>query len=187
MKKEEIYEKSLRLFLDRGFDNTPMSLIAKELGLSKGGLFHHFASKEKLLYEIIEHILENDLVPILENAEKIADSKERITYFVRNYTKLLANDNGARVVLHESGRLQPNHYWKIRGIWKRIYALLSNALSELQGSGEGKPLNKAFSAFAALGMCTWTFYWFDYSRKGSAEELAETFVEIFLKGFLRGD
>jgi hypothetical protein len=57
----------------------------------------------------------------------------------------------------------------------------------MQSSGEGKEMNKVFSSFAVLGICTWTFYWFDYSRKDSGEELAETFVEIFLKEFLKGD
>lgn len=187
MKKRDIHEKSLRLFLERGYDNTPMSLLAKELGLSKGGLFHHYPNKEMLLFEIILDLLETQLIPILEDAAKIADPRERLIYFIGNYTKLLANDNGARVVLHESGRLKAGHYKKIRGIWKRIFDVLSGAMSEMQDSGEGKALNKAFSTFAVLGMCTWTFYWFDYSRKDSAEELAETLVEIFLKGFLKVD
>lgn len=177
----------MKLFVERGFDNTPMSLIAAELGLSKGGLFHHYPTKEMLLFEIIEHLLKNGIAPILDAAEKIADPKERITYFIKNYTRLMANDNSARVVFQEHKRLQPNHFQKIRDTWKKTYTLLSTALSEMQGSGAGKDLNKAFSTFAILGMSTWTLYWFDDSRKESAEELAETFVEIFLKGFLRGD
>ena len=56
----------------------------------------------------------------------------------------------------------------------------------MQASGKTKKMNSAFAAFAAIGMCSWTFYWFDYSRKEGAEELAETFVEIFLKGISTG-
>ena len=43
-------------------------------------------------------------------------------------------------------------------------------------------MNSSFAAFAAIGMCSWIFYWFDYSREESGEELSETFVEIFMRG-----
>jgi hypothetical protein len=33
-------------------------------------------------------------------------------------------------------------------------------------------------------MVFWIVYWFDYSRQANAEELAETLVQIFLKGLL---
>ena len=186
MEKKEIREKSVKLFLERGYDNTPMFLIAKELGLSKGGLFHHYPTKEALLYEIISELLEDHLVPILEHAEGITNPRDRIMYFLKHYTVLLASDDGGRVALREVRRLETEHYQRIRDIWRRTFDLLSGALAEMRNSGEGKELNTAFSSFAALGMCTWTLYWFDYSRKDSAEALAETLVEIFLKGFLRG-
>jgi len=52
-------------------------------------------------------------------------------------------------------------------------------------SGKGKKLKKIFAAFAAIGMCSWVFYWFDYLRRESGEELSKNFAEIFLKGILK--
>lgn len=187
MEKEEIYRKSLKLFLDRGYDNTPMSLVAKEVGISKGGLFHHFPTKEYLLYEIVVDLLETDFVPIIEQAEKIVDPKEKIVYFVENYTKLLTSNEGAKVVLHEVRRLHPESQQTIKKIWRRTYDFLSGAIVELQQSGHGKEFNRSFITFALLGMCSWIFYWFDYSRPVSTKELADAFGEIFFNGFLKAD
>ena len=183
-KKEEICKKTQKLFVERGYDNTPMSFIAEELGLSKGGLFHHYKTKEDLLHDIIANLLERNFVPLIENARKIGDPKQRITYFIDNYTKLMASDNAAKIVMHEAQRLDPVHYEKVRKIWRQTFDLLRDAFSELKRSGEGKELNSKFAAFAALGMCSWVFYWFDYSRKESVQELSDTFVEILLKGLL---
>lgn len=183
MEKKEICEKTLNLFVERGYDHTPMSLVAKELGLSKGGLFHHYQTKEKLLYDIITNLLKNNFVPILENARKISDPKQRIIYFINNYTQLVSNDNATKVVVHDAERLDPVHYEEVRKIWRQTFDLLCDALSEMQRSGEGRELNSKFVSFAAIGMCSWIFYWFDYSRKESVQELSDTFVEILFNGF----
>jgi len=39
-KREQIYEKALELFIANGYDQTPLSQIARELNLTKAGLCH---------------------------------------------------------------------------------------------------------------------------------------------------
>ena len=63
--------------------------------------------------------------------------------------------------------------------------LIRNTLALMEVQGKIEKINKNFAAFALLGMCSWTFYWFDYERQESAEELADTYVRIFLKGVLK--
>jgi hypothetical protein len=45
-------------------------------------------------------------------------------------------------------------------------------------------LNPTFAAFAALGMCSWIFYWFDYSRPNDSVEVAATMADVFMGGVL---
>lgn len=184
-KKEEISHKALELFLEKGYDKTPMSDIAKALGSSKGGLFHHFSKKEELLFYIIDQLMRKNLVPILEKAENIDDAEKKLKYFLENFTKLLAKDDSTRVVMHDSKRLSPGNYKKIRSYFLRSYNLIYDAISELDSDGKLKPLDKAFVTFGIIGMCSWTFYWFDYSRKETSEKLAKTYIEIILNGILK--
>lgn len=53
-KREEIMTIAAKLFAQRGYENTPLSAICKEAGVSKGLIFHHFKSKELLLREIYQ-------------------------------------------------------------------------------------------------------------------------------------
>ena len=137
-KKEEICKKTQKLFVERGYDNTPMSFIAEELGLSKGGLFHHYKTKEDLLHDIIENLLERNFVPLIENARKISDPKERIIYFIDSYTKLMASDNAAKIVMHEAQRLDPVHYEKVRKIWRQTFDLLRGTFSGVETLRRGQ-------------------------------------------------
>ena len=51
-KKEAILDASLVLLSERGFHNTPVSLIAKEAGVSAGIIYHYFDNKEDLIDEL---------------------------------------------------------------------------------------------------------------------------------------
>ena len=51
-KRAAILQTTLDLISDRGFHNTPMSLIAKEAGVSAGTIYHYFAGKDELIFEL---------------------------------------------------------------------------------------------------------------------------------------
>ncbi len=53
-RKQAIIETAERLFMERGYENATIQDVIDELKLSKGGFYHHFASKEQLLEEICE-------------------------------------------------------------------------------------------------------------------------------------
>jgi AcrR family transcriptional regulator len=182
-KLDEICDIALELFIAYGYDQTPLSRIAKAIGLTKAGLYHYFSSKEELLFFIHDRHLKNILIPMLDAAERIPDPEERLAFFLKNYTKKsMTADAAARVLVHENRKLKPVHQEKIKGVWRRVFNLIRDALSEMEAMGKIRRTNKTFAAFAALGMCSWTFYWFDYDRKKSAEELADTYVQILFKG-----
>ena len=169
-----------------GYVQTPLSRIAEALNLTKAGLYHYFKGKEELLFFIHEHNLKKDFIPIIEDAEKISNHEERIAHFLKNYTKRsLTKNAAAKMLIQEANKLKPEHHEKIRKVWRRAFDLIYNAISELEEAGKVKMVNKTFATFAAIGMCSWTFYWFDYDRKESSRELSDTYVNIFFKGLLK--
>jgi AcrR family transcriptional regulator len=183
-KKEEIIEKAMALFCERGYDNTPMSHIAKAIDASKAILYHYFPNKEELLFSIIHHQMEKHLTPILEEASAIKAPDERLRFFLKNYTRLLAGDSNARIVLHEAHRLSPEHLKIIRTRHQIVYRIIYDAIAEMELLGKIAAPEKAFYTFAAIGMCTWTFYWFDQDRKETIDRLADTFTDLFFNGIL---
>lgn len=64
MKKGDLRRNSIlttaeELFLEKGYDQTSVQDILDALTLSKGGFYHHFASKEQILQEICEARVES--------------------------------------------------------------------------------------------------------------------------------
>src|SRR5271157_3525822 len=56
--RQEILRTAARLFQQRGYDATSMNDVAAALKFSKGGLYHHFQSKDEILYDIMSHAME---------------------------------------------------------------------------------------------------------------------------------
>lgn len=55
--QEELIELALDLFMEKGYENTTITDIMRASGLSKGGLYHYFSSKEEILDAVIEYSL----------------------------------------------------------------------------------------------------------------------------------
>ena len=184
---EHVAETALTLFLQHGYDATPMSLVAKHAGLTKAGIYHHFESKEHLLYVVHKNHIERLLLPLIDQAEQETDPERRLRRFLVDYASLLARDPSARVLISESKRLDPEHYEDIRGAWRRGLNLIRGCIRQLQEAGRcDRQLNPTYAAFAAIGMCSWICNWFDYSRPEAGQSVARTMESLFLNGLLRG-
>ena len=149
---EEIYDKALEMFVAKGYDQTALSQIAKELGLTKAGLYHYFSSKEDLLFFVHERHMNRIFNPILEAAQKISDPEERIVYFIRNYTlKAMTRDASARVLVHETNNLKTENRKKITVLWRNGLDLIRNTLSEMEARGKIRKNQQEFCRFCAAG------------------------------------
>lgn len=54
MRREELLDTALRLFLQNGFDHTSVEQITSAVGVAKGTFYHYFESKQDLLRELVE-------------------------------------------------------------------------------------------------------------------------------------
>ena len=60
--REQILIAAARLFRERGFDATGVDLITEAAGLTHGGLYSHFGSKQSIVAEAVRFALARSLV-----------------------------------------------------------------------------------------------------------------------------
>ena len=53
-RRKQIKEIALKLFVDRGYSKTTMDDIIQAVGISKGGVYHHFSNKEEIFLELLK-------------------------------------------------------------------------------------------------------------------------------------
>jgi hypothetical protein len=97
----------------------------------------------------------------------------------------MTRDPAARVLINEAHRLSAERFDEIREVWRRGYFLVRDSIAALQETGRCRnDIRPSHAAFAALGMCSWILYWFDYARPSSGNEIAATMCNIFMGGVL---
>ena len=62
--KRKIFETSMKLFAEKGYDATSIEEITAKVGVAKGTLYYHFSSKEEIFNFLIEegmNLLKNSI------------------------------------------------------------------------------------------------------------------------------
>ena len=68
--KRKIFETSMKLFAEKGYDATSIEEITATVGVAKGTLYYHFSSKEEIFNFLIE-----EGIKLLQNSIDIKTAK----------------------------------------------------------------------------------------------------------------
>jgi AcrR family transcriptional regulator len=71
--RRRLVETATRLFAERGYEDTPVELVLAEAGVSRGALYHHFASKEALFEAALDATQAGVAVAVRNAARHAAD------------------------------------------------------------------------------------------------------------------
>ncbi len=82
--RKKIIEKSLNLFSLKGYFSTSISDIVEATGLTKGGLYGHFKSKEDIWYAVYEEAVKIWKSIVFKDLRDISDPLERIEKLIEN-------------------------------------------------------------------------------------------------------
>jgi AcrR family transcriptional regulator len=106
IRKKEIREAAKKCFLTKGFQSTTMEDVITEIGMSRGGVYHHYASTNEMLKDLmldgndyrnslINEYLENNKGKdkYLQMSEILVDKSLADTELMRIYTLLLQAKN----------------------------------------------------------------------------------------------
>jgi AcrR family transcriptional regulator len=187
--RQEILRTAARLFQQRGYDATSMNDVAAALKLSKGGLYHHFQSKDEILFEIMNHAMEITQERVLNPVRGIADPEERLRALIRLHIELVLSprDREITVVLHENHPLPPTLRKRVNARKKEYIHFVEKLIAEVQ-KGAQQQAQRAFkvspraAAFAVLGMINWIYQWYKPEGELQVQNLVPQFTDLIFSG-----
>ncbi len=174
-----------RLFQQQGYDATSMSDVAAALKLSKGGLYHHFQSKDEILFDLMNHAMDLTQEQILDPVRRVADPEERLRLLIRLHVEVVlsAREREITVLLHENHPLPPSLRKQVNARKKEYIQFVENLIAEVQ---QARATTRAVSAhaatFALLGMINWLYQWYKPEGMFNPEQIAEEYTKIFFAG-----
>lgn len=185
--RQEILRTAARLFQQRGYDATSMNDVAAALKLSKGGLYHHFQSKDEILFEIMNHAMEITEDRVLAPVRGITDPEERLRELIRLHIEVVLSprDREITVMLHENHPLPPSLRRRINARKKEYVHYVENLIAEVQKARRtsGKVSARA-AAFALLGMINWIYQWYKPEGELQVNNLVPQFTSLVFGGMV---
>jgi AcrR family transcriptional regulator len=185
--RQEILRTAARLFQQRGYDATSMNDVAAALKLSKGGLYHHFQSKDEILFEIMNHAMEITQERVLGPVRSIPDPEERLRSLIRLHIEVVLSprDREITVMLHENHPLPPGLRKRINARKKEYVHFVEGLIAEVQRTRRAKgTVSPRAAAFALLGMINWIYQWYKPEGELQTHNLVPQFTELVFGGIL---
>ena len=182
----KICKKAAQVFSAKGYNSASLVDVSRAAGLSKGGIYHYFSTKEELLFTILDNFMEILIDGLEKELETISSPEEKIRYFIRRHIKQYCdNVYSSRVVLHETNNL-PAQYWKIiRKKSKKYTFILGDILKEYFKSDKAVSERLRVITYILLGMCNLIYWWYDPKGPVKPDDLAEEIFTIFI-GKIKG-
>lgn len=183
--REEIMRVALKVFSENGYAATSIDDICKALDINRPVLYYHFKSKRDLFFSIHKAHIETTLLPYMEVASKIKDPLERLSFMVKEFTKMVSTHPELRLLIHETMSLKDDYFAEIKMTWRNHYLLLKETISELQRSEIIKTrIKPSWASLFVLGMITWMTFWLDYNKKEEMEDLYESAKDFVLSALI---
>jgi len=185
-KRDIITAHAARLFADRGFGGASIADIAAAGGFSKSLIYHYYAAKEDILYDVMRsHI---DALIAVKNAIAAEDAPAA-TLFRRLAHGLLDQYVGAaasqKVLLYELGNLTASQQADIVARQREIVDFAQALLARIDGRRHDHAELRV-TVMLFFGMLNWTPNWFRDDGPVSRDAVADEAVGLILER-LRAD
>jgi AcrR family transcriptional regulator len=181
-RQQIVLSHAAREFAVNGFHATSMQDLVTATGLTTGGLYHYFGSKDELLVKICDELMEPLLVEVREIIDSNWPIEIQLRAIVRVWMLHVEEHQYHMLVFHQERHvLEHGRQWsKVRRQRKDFEELLGAVLKRGERDGEFRFADRDLALRALLGMVNHTAQWFRPRGRLTAEQIADGYVDLLL-------
>ena len=180
--RQLILETAAVAFAELGFPSASMNDIARRCGVSKGLLYHYYASKEQLLFDLTAQYTKR-LVTLVEDVERrVPDPARRLPELIRAFLDEYQTSQARHMVLLHDLRFLPERERRIVvGNQRRVIDAFAAAIRAAHRLPADLRIVRPVTMML-FGTMNWTFTWLKPAKGLSYAEFAEMVAEVFAAG-----
>ena len=187
-RREELLAVATKLFAARGYHGTRMDDVADVVGLNKATVYHYYASKSLILYDIYQQAAERTLAAVHDDPSWTA-REALYQYTVRLLDQIAVNPEGAAVYFQEQPYITEwftdDQVAYIREKETQVYEHVRDVIDRGIASGEFYDCDSHVLALGYIGMTLGSYRWLRPQGRRTAQEIAAEFSTALLRGLIR--
>ncbi len=200
---DEIVGIAAQLFYERGYPSVSTRSLAQAAGIQGGSLYHHFASKEEILYRIVQYGSGEffaGLLPHLEAPGAVSPGRisgapdcpgdtpgppgyrERLDGFVRGYiTDAQPRRYAIAVLFRDMAHLSPDHFAELQAVRRHFQQRVQRFLADGAAAGEFHVPDAKLAGIAVLDLLKDIDAWMREPGRLSRRQVADTYAVLILQ------
>jgi AcrR family transcriptional regulator len=180
--RTRVLDAAVDLFAEHGYDATSVSQVIARAGVAKGGFYHHFASKEVLLYEVYGDLIGRQLAGMDEILARGRPPAETLRALIADLVETTAASARPALVfwreMHRLGDVRTAEYRRAR---RRYHDTVRRLIREAQAAGAFAPVASADTVtFTIFGYVNELPLWYRPSGRQRPAQLAAELADLIL-------
>lgn len=160
------------LFRDKGYERTTVRDIAAAVGIQSGSIFHHFSSKDAILYAVIEEVIRVNTSRLQEALAVENNAEDKLRTLIHHELMFTIGDTQeAMGVMVQEWRClseqQRAEALKLRAIYEQLWMDVLDLLHQ-KGRFSCTPF---IMRRLITGMNSWVHNWFNPQQNLSIDDL----------------
>ena len=182
-RRQQIEDAASALFRERGYAATSVRDIAHALNLQGGSLYAHVASKEDVLWSIVNRAADRFNSEVGRVAVSGAPPTVRLRAMIRAHVSVVTSaQKDAAVFLHEWRFLSQSRREQMAERRDAYEALFRRVIAEGIADGTFNPVDPRLAAMAILSALNGIATWYRPDGPLTATEVADQYANLFLGG-----
>lgn len=179
-KRELILDKAAELIARQGFDGTSMRDIAAAVNMLPGSLYYHFASKEDLLLDIHERVVNGMTDHVKAAIADVTDPWDRIECAaVAHLEALLGSGSLVTIVSPNFPKDQDALNNRLKAHRNGYETLFNDLFAAIDLHPD---TDRRLLRLQLLGALNWVPVWFNPNGRTSVTDIARSFVRAIRQG-----
>ncbi|MBN1534255.1 MAG: TetR/AcrR family transcriptional regulator [Spirochaetes bacterium] len=182
---QDLLDAAVSEFVEKGYENTSMESIAARAGLTKGGLYYHFRSKDEVLVRANERFME-PVMAMMERASGARSAAQGLRSYITDYITYWTDRPRESIFIFltmTKAMSNPSLWEPYRGYLEGMVAYFQGLYRRGIETGEFREFNAQCVARAMLasldGMVGYLVMDSSISREGTIGDFIYTFVESY--------
>jgi len=187
-RRKEIMRIATKLFADKGYHGSSLNEVAEQMEMTKAALYYHIRSKEEILKEICDSVLDSAMKDWEQVSKSNISLGDKLRWFIAENVKGCTEGQDVMAVLFESSHaLSPDAQANVRKQRKAFDQALEDVLEEGIQQGLFNIRDPKIAVFVIQGACNWTYQWYHQKSRLSPEEIANEIIYLLERGYLPDD
>lgn len=182
--KDQLLDAATRLFAKHGYANTSVAQICAEAGVSKGALYHHYESKDAILYGIYQPLLELQMASLQDIVNRSIPLIDRLFQAAEDVGRTcLERIDELTVFIQSMHLLEPKTKALVSQQRRQYHQIFSALIEDAQRQQVLRSdVHPDFLINQLFGPVHYSTIWYRKGGKWTPDELAQQMASMWLNG-----